>query len=92
MSLHGSSRSTQTRNPSVRLLQAACDLSGGEEPLAERLKMSRLLLRWYMAGRDELPSHLLLRTVDILLEERESLAGQAALSASGTPDGTDLPA
>ena len=95
MALGGSSTSTGHRNTSVRLLQAACDLLGGEEHLADRLKMSRLLLRRYLSGRDELPSHLLLRIVDIVLEERESAlapTGQAAPSASGRPDGNDLPA
>jgi hypothetical protein len=90
----GFSRSTKPGNTSVQLLQAACELLGGEERLAERLEVSRSLLRWFMAGKHELPSKLLLTTVDIL-EERESgfpPAAQATLSASGSPDGTDLPA
>jgi hypothetical protein len=94
VSLDGFPTSTKPVNASVRLLQAARDLVGGDERLAERLKMSRLLLRWYMAGRDELPSHLLLRTVDLILEERESgraLPAQAARPASGSTDGADLP-
>jgi transcriptional regulator with XRE-family HTH domain len=95
VSLDGSSRSTKPCKPSVRLLQAACELSGGEERLAERLQVSRLLLRWYLAGKDELPSHLLLRTVDIILDERESghrLPGEAAPSASGSANDSDPPA
>jgi hypothetical protein len=56
----------------VRLLQAACELAGGEERLARRLKISVLLLRRYMAERSPLPEALLLATVDLLLEEREA--------------------
>jgi hypothetical protein len=65
----------------ARLLQAACELVGGEEQLAKRLSMSRAMLRRYIAGRSELPPHLLLRTVDLLLEEREACSPLGARQA-----------
>jgi hypothetical protein len=84
---------TTPGNTAVGLLHAACDLLGGEERLAERLNVSRVLLRWFMAGRHEVPANLLLKTVDILEERELGLppAGPAALSASRSCDGADLP-
>lgn len=75
-----------------RLLQAACELAGGEERLARRLKISVLLLRRYMAGRSALPESLLLATVDLLLEERERFPlEEDAAGRSGTSHrGSDL--
>jgi hypothetical protein len=72
-----------TGSTAVKLLRAASELVGGEERLAQRLNMSLILLRKFMAGRDELPPHILLRTVDLLQEERES-----ALASSGHRDPT----
>lgn len=60
-----------TARTAVSLLHAACELAGGEERLARRLRMSVLLLRSYMEGGRELPQSVLLRTVDLPLEERE---------------------
>jgi hypothetical protein len=95
MAIGGSSAPAGAGSTSVQLLEAARQLLGGEDRLAEQLKMSRLLLRWYMAGRDEMPSHLVLKVVDLLLEARESqspLHEHAARPASGNADGADVPA
>jgi hypothetical protein len=69
-----------------RLLQAAGELAGGEEALAARLGMHVLLLRRYMAGHRELPEHLLVKTVDLLLEERE---GRSPIDGEALRDGGD---
>lgn len=77
----------------LRLLQAACELVGGEDQLAKRLNMSRLLLKKYMAGRGKLPESLLLRTVDLLLEEREARFPHVPREpADGSRRDSDLPA
>lgn len=55
----------------VELLRAACAAAGGARPLADRLGVSEPILRKYMAGSFPLPDFLLLRAVDVLLEERE---------------------
>lgn len=57
---------------SVRLLQAAAEIVGGDKGLADRLGISETLLAIFMADRRELPDPLLLRAVDIILTERES--------------------
>lgn len=77
MSLDGFHSSANPDATAARLLQAACELVGGEEQLARRLQTSPVLLRRYMGGHTELPQRLLLSTVDLLLEERESLSRRA---------------
>ena len=56
---------------SVRLLQAAAEIAGGNEALAKRLGLTELLLSAYMADRRPLPDALLLRAVDLILEDRQ---------------------
>ena len=55
---------------SVRLLQAAADVLGGNEALAQRLDIEKWLLAAYLADRRELPDALLLRAVDIVIAGR----------------------
>ena len=65
----------------VRLLKAASQIVGGDEALAERLGVDGATLSSFMTDRRELPDPLLLRTVDIILADRQSqppLAGQPA--------------
>jgi hypothetical protein len=52
----------------VRLLQAAAEIAGGEAALAKHLNVGELLMRAYMEGRRPLPDFLLLRAVDIVLD------------------------
>ncbi|HWP19987.1 MAG TPA: hypothetical protein VNO84_12715 [Burkholderiaceae bacterium] len=59
----------------LRLLRAASDLVGGDGELARRLNISAALLGRYASGQDELPRHILLRAVDLILEERDSRFG-----------------
>jgi hypothetical protein len=56
----------------VKLLQAASEIAGGPKALAERLGIGETLLSTFMADRRELPDRLLLRAVDVILEDRES--------------------
>jgi hypothetical protein len=51
----------------VRLLQAAAEIVGGEETLARALNVSDVLMRAYLEERRPLPDFLLLRLVDIVL-------------------------
>jgi hypothetical protein len=55
----------------AKLLQAACDITGSRMMLAEYLGVSETLLRAYMADHRELPDALLLKAVDIILEDRQ---------------------
>ncbi|MGQ0545723.1 MAG: hypothetical protein ACT4P3_10365 [Betaproteobacteria bacterium] len=58
----------------VRLLQAAAEVAGGNKALAERLGISETLLSKFMADLVELPDPLLLRAVDIILEDRSRVS------------------
>jgi hypothetical protein len=49
------------------LLEAAAEILGGEDRLAEYLNVDATLLRAYLKGRRPFPDLLLLRTVDVLL-------------------------
>ena len=55
----------------VKVLQAAAEIAGGNKALADRLGISATLLSTFMADRRELPDALLLRAVDIILEDRQ---------------------
>lgn len=59
----------------LRILQAASEIAGGNGPLADRLGISRAMLQKYMSGVFPLPDGLLLRAVDMVLAERDSLLG-----------------
>ena len=75
---------------SVNILQAACEIVGGTEALAERLGIGAKVLAIYMEDRRHLPDSLLLRVVDIILEDRQSglaLGAQAAVQARSLPIG-----
>ena len=58
----------------VRLLQAAAEILGGEEALAKHLNIGELLMRAYLEQRRPLPDFLLLRAVDIVLEHAKQPA------------------
>lgn len=55
----------------VKLLQAAAEIAGGESQLAERLGIGEPLLAKFLADQRELPDTLLLRAVDIILADRQ---------------------
>ena len=76
----------------AKLLGAAAEMVGGYKALADRLGVGEALLGDFLADRLELPDALLLRAVDIILEDRQ--AGAVATSpkivenrghGSGTP-------
>ena len=52
----------------VKLLKAAAEILGSEEALARHLSIGMSLLRVYLEERRPLPDVLLLRAVDIVLE------------------------
>ena len=53
----------------VRLLEAAAEIVGGEAALAKHLHIGEALLRAYLEARQPLPDFLLLRTVDLVLDD-----------------------
>jgi len=69
----------------VKLLQAAAEILGGEEALARRLEIGEVLMRAYLEERRPLPDFLLLRAVDVVIEHNKGQAA-APLASSG-----DLP-
>lgn len=56
----------------VKLLRAVSEVVGGEKALAERLGVPEALLSKLMSGKYVLPDPVLLRAVDVILEDRES--------------------
>ena len=73
---------------SVRLLQAAAEIVGGPRALADCLGIRESMLARFMADSSELPDPLLLRAVDIILADRESLGSSLAdLPAAPSPRG-----
>lgn len=75
----------------VTLLQAAAEIAGGNKALADRLGISEVLLRWFLADSRELPDALLLQAVDIILADRQAnlpqniaRGGSGARTESGT--------
>lgn len=68
----------------VTLLKAASDLVGGEKVLARRLGIAETLLQKFMTDAVQLPDALLLRTVDIVLDNRHRRPPPAAAEALGS--------
>jgi len=56
----------------VKLLKAAAEIAGSEEALAERLGVTYAHLAMLLDDRIPLPDRLLLRAVDIILEDRQA--------------------
>ena len=56
----------------VRLLEAASEIVGGNGALARELRIGETLLARFMDDSRELPDLLLLRAVDIILADRQS--------------------
>jgi hypothetical protein len=73
----------------VKVLQAAAEIVGGNTALADRLGIRERLLARFMADRSELPDALLLRVVDIVLENRQfglPLPGQPSVESPCEPN------
>ncbi len=54
-----------------KLLQAASEIVGGDQRLAECLGIGEALLAKFISGRLVLPDALLLHSVDIVLRDRQ---------------------
>jgi len=67
---------------SVRLLKAAAEIVGGTDALAGRLGVTPVRLAMMLEDRIMLPDPLLLRAVDIILEERQVRAAPRISSRS----------
>jgi len=52
----------------AHVLRAATEIFGGEAALAKHLNIGELLIRAYIEERRPLPDFLLLRAVDVVLE------------------------
>jgi hypothetical protein len=72
----------------MKILQAACEIVGGNQALAERLGIGCHVLAMFTEGRRQLPDSLLLQVVDIILEDRQtriSVAGEPTSQARRPP-------
>ena len=58
-------------NTAGKLLEAAAEIVGGDNALAQRLGIGPSLLAKFLTGAVPLPDNLLLRAVDIVLAERQ---------------------
>lgn len=59
----------------VKLLQTACEIAGGEKALADQLGIGEKLLGIFLQDVRGLPDGLLLRAVDIILADRQARLG-----------------
>ena len=70
-------RTTSPETPCARrILARAAARLGGEETLAQHLQITPTRLRRYLCGASPVPDLVLLRTVDIVLEELPALIGE----------------
>lgn len=70
---------------SVNILQAAAEILGSSEALAERLGIGMFALTLYMEDRRHFPDSLLLQVVDIILEDRQARLGLGPQPATPGP-------
>jgi hypothetical protein len=52
-----------------QVLARAAAKSGGVEALAERMQIGHRVLRHYIEGKEPVPDEVLLRALDVLLDE-----------------------
>jgi hypothetical protein len=75
----------------VKLLTAALEIAGGRRALAERLGVEETVLNKFLTDSFPLPDALLLKAVDIILEDRQRrpIPGQSRAALPASPeDGT----
>lgn len=65
----------------VKLLEAAAEIVGGDKALAQQLGVGSTLLAKFMADLLPLPDALLLQAVDIVLAHRQVALRPAPISA-----------
>jgi len=85
----GDDTASEMRNTKARLLQAACDAAGGPQAFAARLEVSEAMLRKYLSGAFQMPDPLLLRAMDLLIEERERFFEAKPKERPGPDGGAD---
>ena len=74
---------------SAKLLQAASEMVGGDQALAQRLGIDQSLLSRLMAGEQAMPEQVLLRTVDIIMEHHEVQQAARPRAVQASPDPVD---
>jgi hypothetical protein len=55
-----------------RLLRVAIEVAGGTRALAQRIGISEAMLERYISESFSIPDALMLRVVDVILDEREN--------------------
>lgn len=75
----------------VKLLRAAAEILGSEEALAQHFDIGMLLLRAYLEERRPLPDYLLLRAVDIVLDQMKPVRPVPPAAAQDEPSPTRPP-
>ena len=66
----------------VKLLKAAAEILGSEEALARHLGIGPMLLSAYLEERRPLPDCLMLRAVDVVLDQVKATPATALAEAS----------
>jgi hypothetical protein len=72
---------------SLQLLKTAADIVGGVKQLAERLQIGERLLLRIMEGKRAVPDFVLLRAVDVVLQERQARVPPRVEPETGFRDG-----
>ena len=75
----------------VKLLRAAAEIVGSEEALAQHFGIGMVLLRAYLDERRPLPDYLLLRAVDIVLDQVKPVRPVPPAAAQDAPSLTRPP-
>jgi hypothetical protein len=72
-----------------RVLGRAVQKLGGEQELAARIGITVLLLRLYLEGQRPVPDAVLLRAVDIVLDELPELSKPGRPASESLPPDSD---
>jgi hypothetical protein len=68
-----------------RVLARAAAKLGGVEPLAAYLKIGQRVLQYYITGREPVPDALVLRAIDVILEDIPPVADELAQQDEAVP-------
>lgn len=82
-------RGRKMSHATIKLLQAAVEILGSEEALARHFDIGTILMQAYLEGRRPLPDYLLLRAVDVVLDQVKP--GSVVPPAVDQPSSARLP-
>jgi AcrR family transcriptional regulator len=71
------------QDPTRKLLAHIAVRMGGVDQIAKRLKLSARVVRLYIEGKEQIPDALVLRAVDLILDELDGLKSAPSRSQPG---------